>query len=488
MIAQNLEIRSLYPDPVLLLKQKECRIQTSYIKYIHPINMSKIEENVLLISKVSRGLNSQLAISKLVMEKSRALMNNLRQIKPITPRRIRRWDALGTAWKWLAGTPDAEDLRMLNSTSNNLIEQNNQQIVINEMVNQRIQDITKTVNQLIEQQRIENKILLEEYDAITLMLYIDTINSILVEIQDTILKARIRLPNNKLLTLQEILWIESTLHKQGIQTQLPEQALNYVIPKIAIKGSSLLYILQVPQLENTTSEIIQILPLIVDNTVIIDIPRYVIKSGNKWYKTSNQQDFVQPLNDLTLLNDQCVQQILKGQTSKCRAVNEQNTFISQIAENKILVNNAQNVQLRSNCGPENRNLTGNFVIMFNNCNLQLDNQHFTSIDIIGNETQVIQGAFPNLTINREILELHSIEAISNLTLQNRSKMEHLQLRQFNHGNWITSILAGLSTTTLMMLGIILFVCLRKKKTIINIRLPRTKSTIVPTDRSTTSVS
>lgn len=48
-----------------------------------------------------------------------------------------------------------------------------------------------TVNKLIEQQSTENKILLEEMDAITLLLYMDTTNSILEQLEDTILRTKI---------------------------------------------------------------------------------------------------------------------------------------------------------------------------------------------------------------------------------------------------------------------------------------------------------
>lgn len=64
------------------------------------------------------------------------------------------------------------------------------------MVNNRTEDVSNTVNQLIAQQNLENKIMLEEYEAIKLLLYMTTLNSILVEIQNAILSNRIALPNN----------------------------------------------------------------------------------------------------------------------------------------------------------------------------------------------------------------------------------------------------------------------------------------------------
>ncbi|XP_062541881.1 uncharacterized protein LOC134209874 [Armigeres subalbatus] len=111
------------------------------------------------------------------------------------PRRTKRWDTLGVAWKWIAGSPDAEDLRIINTTLEDLISQNNQQTKINNILNNRIDAMMATINKLIEQQSVQNKILLEEMDAITLLLYMDTTNKILEDLEDTVLRTRIELAN-----------------------------------------------------------------------------------------------------------------------------------------------------------------------------------------------------------------------------------------------------------------------------------------------------
>ena len=242
---QHLEIKDLNSDPVLLVKHRECRIQTGVTKIIHPINLTDLEANVFLFSKVARQTDTQLPMTQLILQKSRTLANNFYQLKPTKSRRAKRWDTLGSAWKWLAGNPDADDLRLLNTTMNKLINENNRQFQVNNVINNRIKDMTSTINKLIEQQSITNKIILEEIDALTLILYIDTINDILEEIQDTIIRARISLASNKLLTLKEVFFLDSLLQNQGFELEFPEEALNYAIPKIVIKNDLLLYILEI---------------------------------------------------------------------------------------------------------------------------------------------------------------------------------------------------------------------------------------------------
>lgn len=468
---QNMSIKYLHNDPVLMLRIGDCKIQNGFDKIVHPINMSSLENNVLIITKITRQLDTTLPIAQLAIEKSRILTNNLRQIKPINARRKRRWDSIGTAWKWLAGTPDADDLRLINTTMNELIQQNNNQFIINKMVNERISDITQAVNNLVKHQNLENKILLEEYDTITLLLYMDTLNNVLEEIQDTILRTKIALPNNKILSLKEILLIESLLREQGIKLDFPEQALNYVTPKIATKGDILYYILQTPRLQPSKAEVIQVFPLIINSTVILQSTHHLVKVGSNFFKTNNPSDFIQKLTDLTKLNDQCLLPIMEGKESKCNATQKTDTQVMMIADNKLLINNGISHIIHSDCGPHNRTLTGNYLITFNNCTLTVNSQRFTSREIINN-SQEIDGAFANLKITLKILEHKDIAEIHKNTILNRDKMETISFKQYKQHIWILTILSGLSTTTMVMIGIIIHICVRKRKLVLKVRLPK----------------
>lgn len=428
---QELEIKKLSDNPVLLLKTGECWIQTGSIRVIHPINLTTIESNVLQMSKIARQLDSNQPISQLVIQKSRALINNLRQVKPIQLRRQRRWDSLGTAWKWLAGNPDADDLRIINKTTNSLIDENNKQVKVNEMVNNRMAEMADAINTLIEHQNLENKVLLEEYDSLTLLLYMDTTNKILEEIQDTIIKTKIALPNSKLLTLHEILLIESLMHEQGILTQFPEEALEYVEPKIAVKNDLLLYILQVPKLQKAPSEVIQIIPLIVNDAMIYNLPQRIIKTDNAFFVTNKPDDLIQRSSELRLVTDKCLNGIMNGRASHCNVVKENNTYINLISDNKILINNARHSNISSTCGLDSRTLTGNFIVTFSNCNVAIGGELFTSKEVISNNTEEIQGAFPNLWINRSMIKVHNMSTLTEHAIFTRKqlKLMHLQPSQ-----------------------------------------------------------
>ncbi|XP_062537958.1 uncharacterized protein LOC134206280 [Armigeres subalbatus] len=220
-------------------------------------------------------------------------------------------DSVGTAWKWIAGSPDAEDLRIINNTFNELINETNKQIQINHVINERITKISDTVNTLIDHHTTLNTILLKDIDAIILLLSMDATNNILEDIEDAILRARVSLPNSKLLTIKEIFLIESILNKQGIATRFPEDALNYATPKIASTNEMMLYILELPQ-TNGDCKIFEILPLITNNTVLTNTPNYVIKSNKKLFTTNHPENTVQQLHEAKPFIDSCVYLIIMG--------------------------------------------------------------------------------------------------------------------------------------------------------------------------------
>lgn len=469
---EYLELRNLMNDPILLLKTNDCKLQTGYIKIIHPINITNLENNVYLFSKLARQIDREIPISNLILQKSRELVNNLHQLKPMKARRTKRWDTLGTAWKWIAGSPDADDLKIINTTLDNLITQNNQQTRINNIINIRIDEMTTTVNRLIEQQSMENKILLKEMDAITLLLYMDTTNNILEDLEDTILRTRIELANSKLLSLKEILTIETLLNEQGIKTQFPEEALNFAKPKIATRGDLLLYILQIPKVKGNC-EVIQIIPLTVQNTVITDLPPYVVRSGNDLFSTTNPSSTIQQDTFLEPLRDNCSVQIISGRESHCNATFDNSTRIVLVANNKILINNAKGSHMKSNCGPHDRSLNGNFIISFYNCSVQINEQLFTSEELLGN-TKELQGAFPSLAIKWNIAKQHDIPQIHDQTIDNRMQLEHVKLKQFEHRNLLLAAFGGLSTMMVIII-IITITCLFRKRVVIRIGNRKEKS-------------
>lgn len=202
------------------------------------------------------------SIRNLLENKVNTVQNNLLQIKPTV--RFRRWDTIGHVLKWIGGTPDADDLRIINTTMNSLITQNNKQFEVNTQLNTRINHLLESVN---KHEVAENK----ELEALQILAKLNDVNHMIENIMDAILNTKIKQPNSKLLTISELAAIQRLLTKQGVPTSTLEEALEYAQPLIATQKEKLIYILKIPQLQEQPGEILKLFSLPVNKKKIIGI-------------------------------------------------------------------------------------------------------------------------------------------------------------------------------------------------------------------------
>lgn len=121
-------------------------------------------------------------------------INSLR----IHHRHARSINILGTALKYIAGTPDYDDYMEIRNKENELVKENNAQKVLNTEIQSRINDLTRTVNTLIKNTKVReidsgylygllnerNRAILRELDNIALSITLgklQIINPILLD-------------------------------------------------------------------------------------------------------------------------------------------------------------------------------------------------------------------------------------------------------------------------------------------------------------------
>lgn len=221
----------------------KCRIQTGNLNIVHPINLTNLELTVnLLTSIIHQKTNNHL--SEIAKYKIKELYSNLAEIRPRNHRDRRSLESIGQAWKWIGGSPDATDLRIINQTMNELIDSNNQQYQVNQQIGNRLNAITKTINEIIEN-KVKNRIILDEMETIATMMKIDIINKVLEDIAEAVILSKVSIASNKILSLNEIFIIRRILEDQGIKTDLPDEILSLVQPSIAVNQQTLLYIIKI---------------------------------------------------------------------------------------------------------------------------------------------------------------------------------------------------------------------------------------------------
>ncbi|XP_055643753.1 uncharacterized protein LOC129779966 [Toxorhynchites rutilus septentrionalis] len=298
-------------------------------------------------------------------------------------------------------------------------------------------------------------------ETLRTIIKIDTINKILEDIQEATMLSKISLASNKILSLIEINTIKSVLEEQGVTVDLPEEALRLVKPKIATSENTLLYITRIPQLEQEEGTVIRIIPLNQGGKIITNHPDFVIKLGKNVYTTSKPDEYIQQSSFLNRYTDICINPMLAGKKSQCKTIQTTKTEIQAISDNLILINNAKNGSLNSNCGPDNRTLTGNFLITFSNRSIQFENKSFTTRESTIQST-VVQGAMHNLLIDQQPEEndLHEVDSIA---LSNRKKIDHVYLKQYKNEIWNWSLLGGISLSTIITVTILVLALLHYKK-------------------------
>lgn len=474
---QDLQILNLNDQPILVLDIMPCRIQIGNFRIIHEIDLNDLEKTAhLLTNIVYSKINSPL--SNIVRHKIKNLFSNFNQIKPQHQRHTRSIDIIGSTWKWIGGSPDAQDLHIINKTMNELIESNNIQYRVNQNLGQRIKNLTNEVKRLIEDKQA-NELILNEIDTLTTIINIDTINKILEEIQEAIALSKVSVTSNKILSSREIIMIKNILEDQGVKIDIPDEAVTYVTPKIAVNKETLLYILQVPELQKEESKVIQLFHLNNNNSIIKNYPKYLVKHKNNLYTTTQPNAYVQQDSFLIKFTDNCIYPIIMGSPSDCSTKLDYSTSANFISDNLLLINNAAGQVMTTNCGPANRTMHGNFLITFTNCSIQFSNQTFV-VNETTTKTTLIHGATYNIEINRRLTE-NDLESLDNRTLINRNRIQHINLQQAKNDIWNWSLLGGITlstsiTITLVLLALLYFSYMAQE---IISKLPRKKKSKQP---------
>lgn len=217
---------------------------------------------------------------------------------------------------------------------NSLITQNNKQFEVNTQLNTRINHLLESVN---KHEVAENR----ELEVLQILAKLNDVNYMIKNIMDAILNSKIKQPNSKLLTISELAAIQRLLTKQGVPTSTLEEALEYAQPLIATQKEKLIYILKIPQLQEQPGEILKLFSLPVNKRKIIGIPTTIVKFGTKFFIPS-KDDFIYNLQEF---RDNCLSPILHNLNGSCTVEKDEKISSVLIAEDKVLVTNAENTVL-----------------------------------------------------------------------------------------------------------------------------------------------
>jgi hypothetical protein len=347
------------------------------------------------------------------------LENKLNNLQVNGNRKAKRSIAwLGSAWKWIAGSPDEHDLQIITDKMNELLTNNNKQVIINKKIVEKFNDIIQHFNEV-------------KSTPIDLYMEILRLEREIDNIIFTIHWAKKNIINPQVLDQEEIKAILDQIRKNQLPYNTVEDALNYATTKLASDdNNNLIYIISIPI---TNPETFDLLEVRANNAIktTVKVPHNpVIFNQQQMYSFKRLPNEVcQELpnikicrkNDLKdITQDGCLTNIIFEKKHSCQHVNNLHTTENEeIVEGVILLNNFRG-QLNTTCDNYNQELNGSYVIKFNNCSINANGEIYHS--------KVKSFAIPHAHrfIEENLKEILSTKELQKLHINNTEEIAKLQ--------------------------------------------------------------
>lgn len=455
-----MHIHDLTNSPLAVIPLGEARIKIGFIRIIQPIDLNDIQKIIFKINNEVTQKDHCNALQELIKIKNQRLYETYLKIKPFVKRQ-KRWDTIGTTWKWIAGSPDAEDLRIINSSINSLINNNNKQVMINKALSKQLQGITDITNQLLttQQQAMTNHSI--EVNQLVMLSNLDLLQNQIETLEDAILMAKHGIPSSKILSIHSFNQIATLLHEHNIYLSSFEELLTKSTAQVILNSTHIAYILKIPQLSREIYNYDYIDSIIRKGKRIILQENYILKNESHIFETTqpcqNQDDYFLCESISLKYTTKCIEQLIRGKHSNCSFERVYtNGLIKRITDNTILINNAV-VEITSNCSNSNQVLNGTYLIQFEQCSLGINGEIHSNFEatLTGRTYLPTTG---QLVQQINIIDAPSPEYIQNLTLENREKLQQIHLESHSL-SWKFRILGtiGISTTVIVIVIIILLI-------------------------------
>lgn len=442
----EIQILDFSNSQLISINTGQTKIQNGNFKLIHTIDLNQYENcvaEILAIIDNNEGHNSTLL--PYITHEINQIQNLITNLKPKRYRRA--MDFLGTAWKFIAGSPDHEDFRTIKQVMTNVLENNNRQVIINNLLTERLNNATKINNEirklLSNDRTINNEILT------TLQYKIKLVKEELRNINYAIHWSKLGIINSLILSNKEINLALKTLKEENFPFSSIEEAMNFAEIKIMTNSTSILYIVNIPVTDHKTYQKILLKPVKRNNIVIEITHENVIKHNNAIFgikdkcKCYNNLSICKDKNLINLSNSTCIVNLLKSVKANCNIINNQHVpHIEEISSGVILLNNFNGTILINS---EPQDLNGTFLVKFHNASITVEGKTFTSYE--SSNFEVLPAILHPLPKELEFRKLLSLEMINELHINNTKAIEWLQ----------TSSILTHSTTYLIITAIVVLV-------------------------------
>lgn len=430
---------------MISLKIGEAKCIEGNFKIIHVINLTLYEN---LANKIISDLPKDAFQDPLFPHIQYSNNNIKKYLTNLRPKkRFRRSiDWLGSAWKWIAGTPDKHDMTIVEEHINNVLKNTNQQVIINQNIGDKINEVIRDFN------KINKSLKSTVEDAVFNLQHIEEdLKNIVYAIhwskQDII--------NPQLLNQQEMELIFKKTNNNQLSYAMIEETLNFASIKIAADIENVIYIVNLPLTGSSNFEVLTLRNNKRQNPAI-ELPFNTILYNHEFIygitqpcKLISRTHLCNNKNLRDITNSTCIPKIIRGQTATCKKLaRSSSTVIEELDEGIIFLNNFQG-KIKGSCGENN--LNGTFIIKYNNCSIEINDQWYSSQET--KITAVPQIYQTNWQHNLNQSEL-SLDELQELHLNNTQIIELIKVHA--HAN-------SFSLSLLFVILLIIFIVTKIKK-------------------------
>lgn len=423
---------------------------------LHIIN---IQDLIQTLDSIKNGVKDLQIGDDMTIRKT--IENIQAKISAIEPEKTRHKRGLiniiGTAQKWLFGTMDDNDrqeiiehLNTIEENDSNAIFNLNKQIKINSHFNDSIFDLKNIIEtdrrqlaQTYEELSINEKRIIKQQfktDQILKLLFLkEKVNQII----DTIAQIKLGMVHPSILTATEITETRLDFYKLK----------NVKVGILKYDKNRLIIAMKIPNTYKLADfKLITASPTETKHEVIIE-DQYVIEINETMYeynpKILYEKELI-PINNC-ILNHNC-------KLKENRAIE-----IKSLDDYTVLCKNMNNIELINNCDDRKINLNGNYLIVLNNCSIQILNQTFSNKNV-----QFVDRFFYEENVKYNFTKKLNFEEI---ILKNIVNLKPIKLLKF-HKN--IHYVIGSSTIILIFVFIFVVINISKKHKTLNVSIKNMK--------------
>lgn len=368
----------------------------------HTTNLTTYME----IAKETKGLMTHFPLShmKMLLDSDIARIKVLLATLDTHHRQARSLNFLGTALKVIAGTPDFDDFEKVKFQQQELINSENRQIAINTEVQEKINQLTETVNLIIKNSNTKqidtsylyktllarNRIIISEIEtlisAITLA-KIGVINPLILSTDDARNIIDMRSTNTTITDLMEVSFIKVLLDSNFLHFIIKYPKPTLVCKKIILfpvqhKGTILHF---------------------ANDDIIADCSNQILAIGN--CSVTLTSTFCRKLPHPT-----CAQQLHSGSVAHCSTRPSRLEPVVVVDEGIVIIND-NTVVIKTSEDPE-KTVTGTYLLTFEN-EVQINGSNFKNHNgMLKKLPSSATTALLNITSHHEILSMPYLRRLS----------------------------------------------------------------------------